>query len=116
MNPSRISSGSNMISFALRRSKRGGFGDRGLPGHWSVFRFWNGLGLSEYSDYRPPGWPSRHTVLNAIEQLSDSGLLVTNKAKGRSTAYRIIRQRLSDRHSSSELRKLPHQVKTPKHV
>jgi biotin operon repressor len=35
---------------------------------------------------------SRQTVLNAIDQLSASGLLVTNKAKGRSTAYRIIRQ------------------------
>ncbi len=35
---------------------------------------------------------SRQTVLNAIEQLSELGLLVTNKAKGRSTAYRIIRQ------------------------
>jgi biotin operon repressor len=35
---------------------------------------------------------SRQTVLNAIQQLSELGLLVTNKAKGRSTAYRIIRQ------------------------
>src|ERR1700678_1976607 len=35
---------------------------------------------------------SRQTVLNAIEQLSELGLLVTNKAKGRSTAYRNIRQ------------------------
>jgi biotin operon repressor len=35
---------------------------------------------------------SRQTVLNGIEQLSELGLLVTNKAKGRSTAYRIIRQ------------------------
>ena len=35
---------------------------------------------------------SRQTVLNAIEELSGLGLLVTNKAKGRSTAYRIIRQ------------------------
>jgi biotin operon repressor len=38
------------------------------------------------------GGLSRQTVLNAIEQLSELGLLVTNKAKGRSTAYRIIRQ------------------------
>jgi hypothetical protein len=35
---------------------------------------------------------SRQTVLNAIEELSATGLLVTNKAKGRSTAYRILRQ------------------------
>src|ERR1700677_3198142 len=35
---------------------------------------------------------SRQTVLNAIDQLSQLGLLVTNKARGRSTAYRIIRQ------------------------
>jgi hypothetical protein len=35
---------------------------------------------------------SRQTVLVAIEQLAQMGLLATNKAKGRSTAYRIIRQ------------------------
>jgi biotin operon repressor len=35
---------------------------------------------------------SRQTVLNAIEELTTSGLLVANKAKGRSTAYRILRQ------------------------
>jgi Helix-turn-helix domain len=35
---------------------------------------------------------SRQTVLSAIEQLSRMGLLATSKAKGRSTAYRIIRQ------------------------
>jgi hypothetical protein len=35
---------------------------------------------------------SRQTVLSAIEQLSRMGLLATSKAKGRSTAYKIIRQ------------------------
>jgi len=35
---------------------------------------------------------SRQTVLVAIEQLTQMGLLATHKAKGRSTAYRIIRQ------------------------
>jgi Helix-turn-helix domain len=35
---------------------------------------------------------SRQTVLVAIEQLTQMGLLATSKAKGRSTAYRIIRQ------------------------
>src|SRR5271156_177362 len=35
---------------------------------------------------------SRQTVLAAIEQLTRVGLLATSKAKGRSTAYRIIRQ------------------------
>jgi hypothetical protein len=35
---------------------------------------------------------SRQTVLVAIEQLTQMGLLATNKSKGRSTAYRIIRQ------------------------
>ena len=35
---------------------------------------------------------SRQTVLAAIEQLTRIGLLATSKAKGRSTAYRIIRQ------------------------
>ena len=35
---------------------------------------------------------SRQTVLVAIEQLTRMGLLAASKAKGRSTAYRIIRQ------------------------
>ncbi len=35
---------------------------------------------------------SRQTVLVAIEQLTRMGLLATSKTKGRSTAYRIIRQ------------------------
>jgi hypothetical protein len=35
---------------------------------------------------------SRQTVIAAIEHLAQLGLLATNKAKGRSTAYRIIRQ------------------------
>jgi hypothetical protein len=35
---------------------------------------------------------SRQTVLIAVEQLTRMGLLATSKAKGRSTAYRIIRQ------------------------
>src|SRR5271157_4350307 len=35
---------------------------------------------------------SRQTVLVAIEQLTRMGLLATSKSKGRSTAYRIIRQ------------------------
>jgi Helix-turn-helix domain len=35
---------------------------------------------------------SRQTVITAIQQLTDLGILATNKAKGRSTAYRIIRQ------------------------
>jgi hypothetical protein len=35
---------------------------------------------------------SRQTVLVAIEQLTQMGLLATSKSKGRSTAYRIIRQ------------------------
>jgi hypothetical protein len=35
---------------------------------------------------------SRQTVLASIEQLARMGLLATSKAKGRSTAYKIIRQ------------------------
>src|SRR5271170_384734 len=35
---------------------------------------------------------SRQTVLSAVDELTQVGLLVTNKSKGRSTAYRIIRQ------------------------
>ncbi len=35
---------------------------------------------------------SRQTVITAIAQLTQLGILATNKSKGRSTAYRIIRQ------------------------
>jgi Helix-turn-helix domain len=35
---------------------------------------------------------SRQTVITAIQQLTQLGILATNKSKGRSTAYRIIRQ------------------------
>ena len=35
---------------------------------------------------------SRQTVLAAIEELTRAGLLATSKSKGRSTAYKIIRQ------------------------
>ena len=35
---------------------------------------------------------SRQTVMAAVKQLTDLGILATNKVKGRSTAYRIIRQ------------------------
>ena len=35
---------------------------------------------------------SRQTVLNAIDELTNAGILVTSKARGRSTAYRILRQ------------------------
>jgi biotin operon repressor len=55
---------------------------------------------------------SRQTVLTAIQQLSELGLLATSKAKGRSTAYRIIRQapqRPPRRQSTS-----PKNVKDPK--
>src|SRR5262245_58624118 len=35
---------------------------------------------------------SRQTVLAAVAELSQVGLLATSKSKGRSTAYKIIRQ------------------------
>src|SRR6478672_1441318 len=35
---------------------------------------------------------SRQTVLAAIEELSQKGLLATSKSKGRSTAYKILRE------------------------
>src|SRR6185437_5553329 len=38
------------------------------------------------------GGLSRQTVLAAIEELTKRGLLATSKSKGRSTAYKIIRQ------------------------
>jgi biotin operon repressor len=52
---------------------------------------------------------SRQTVLTAIQQLSEIGILATSKAKGRSTAYRIIRQapqRPPHRHTSSRSQKI----------
>src|SRR5271168_2401206 len=38
------------------------------------------------------GGLSRQTVLAAIEDLTRLGLLATSKSKGRSTAYKIVRQ------------------------
>src|SRR3954454_9532452 len=35
---------------------------------------------------------SRQTVITAIEELTRNGLLAASKSKGRSTAYKIIRQ------------------------
>src|SRR5271167_3443281 len=35
---------------------------------------------------------SRQTVLAAIEELTRVGLLAVNKSKGRSTAYRVLRE------------------------
>src|SRR3954467_10724010 len=35
---------------------------------------------------------SRQTVITAIEELTRAGLLAASKSKGRSTAYRILRQ------------------------
>ena len=35
---------------------------------------------------------SRQTVLVAIEELTSNGLLATSKSKGKSTAYKIIRE------------------------
>jgi uncharacterized membrane protein len=52
---------------------------------------------------------SRQTVMAAIEHLTQLGLLATNKAKGRSTAYRIIRQAPSrPSRSKSQSRKANH--------
>src|SRR5947209_10696654 len=35
---------------------------------------------------------SRQTVLTAIDELARGGLLATSKSKGRSTAYKVMRQ------------------------
>ena len=35
---------------------------------------------------------SRQTVISAIEELTQAGLLAASRSKGRSTAYRILRQ------------------------
>lgn len=53
---------------------------------------------------------SRQTVLTAVEELARRGLLVTSKSKGRSTAYKIIREappRPSGKTSSRSSKKLP---------
>ena len=57
---------------------------------------------------------SRQTVLAAIEELTRKGLLATSKSKGRSTAYKIIRQappsgRRSPRRNQSRIRCPPSQ-------
>jgi Helix-turn-helix domain len=51
---------------------------------------------------------SRQTVLTAIEDLTKLGLLATSKSKGRSTAYRIIRQAPQQSH------RLHHRGRVPK--
>ena len=56
---------------------------------------------------------SRQTVLTAIEQLTATGILATNKAKGRSTAYRIIRQ-APQRPPRRSRRKQPSSLRTAK--
>ncbi|MDR3633193.1 MAG: helix-turn-helix domain-containing protein [Isosphaeraceae bacterium] len=40
---------------------------------------------------------SRQTVLSAVDELSRNGLLATRKSKGRSTAYKIVRQGPAER-------------------
>ena len=45
---------------------------------------------------------SRQTVLAAIEQLTQVGLLATSKSKGRSTAYKILRGEAPQRPSRSK--------------
>ena len=35
---------------------------------------------------------SRQTVISAVEELTQAGLLAASRSKGRSTAYRILRQ------------------------
>lgn len=47
---------------------------------------------------------SRQTVLAAIEELTRSGLLATSKSKGRSTAYRVMRQAPPARPPSKKVR------------
>jgi biotin operon repressor len=56
---------------------------------------------------------SRQTVLTTIQQLTEMGLLATSKAKGRSTAYRIIRQ-APQRPSRSQSPTRPKTGKSPK--
>ena len=51
---------------------------------------------------------SRQTVIAAITQLTQLGILATNKSKGRSTAYRIIRQ------APSRPARIPETLKSPK--
>src|ERR1700740_3192097 len=56
---------------------------------------------------------SRQTVLAAVDELTRMGLLATSKSKGRSTAYKIIRQAPNRRPAVSKReRKLPPAAKT----
>lgn len=45
---------------------------------------------------------SRQTVIDAIAELVDAGLLIASKSKGRSTAYRVLRQPAPDRRPTGD--------------
>ncbi len=45
---------------------------------------------------------SRQTVIDAIQELVDAGLLIANKSRGRSTAYRVIRQPAPERRPTGD--------------
>ena len=55
---------------------------------------------------------SRQTVIDAIQELVAAGLLVANKSRGRSTAYRVLRQPAPDRRPTGE-RVKPSRAKPP---
>ncbi|WP_337176923.1 helix-turn-helix domain-containing protein [Paludisphaera sp.] len=54
---------------------------------------------------------SRQTVIDAIQELVEAGLLIANKSRGRSTAYRVIRQPAPERRPTGD-RALPVDKKT----
>ena len=53
---------------------------------------------------------SRQTVLAAIGELTQQGLLATSKSKGRSTAYRIMQQPPSGRPPAKKARPIPSEI------
>jgi hypothetical protein len=55
---------------------------------------------------------SRQTVIDAVKELVDAGLLVASKSKGRSTAYRVLRQP-APQHRPTGPRKESKSRKTP---
>lgn len=55
---------------------------------------------------------SRQTVLSAVKDLCDRGLLATSKSRGRSTAYKVIRQ-APERPSAGKSKRAPRKQTTP---
>src|SRR6476619_6465448 len=100
MAPGKVAGGMDSLFFRVQHDLLRSESFKTLGG--SAIKVYLVIGL--YSDFGT-GWAypsirtiakqaglSRQTVLAAIAELARMGLLATSKTKGRSTAYRIIRQ------------------------